>query len=548
MGMSRSVTSGSSKAGAWVAYWGPGGDARLLERLLGPGADTQTCAGWGLGVQRGAGEQARLTVVPGGPVRAELGVDEEAGCSAEVAPDGGALTLACDPFGRYGVTYTQIGDTLWAASEPRLLQRLPGAPRGISPAALHGYLCFSSVPPPLTIYAGISALPAGRRLRVTAGGVEEEAVGSWREREPPSASEDAAGELCCLLRAAVARRLGRERDVGVFLSGGLDSSLVAALLAEAGARVHLFTLDFGPPFDAELAPARRVAAHLGRPLHVVPAQPAQIRGGLEATGAALHQPFGDGVVVPLYLLGRAARAHGLDTVFNGEGGDQLFGGWANKPMIAAELYAQKEDSREAAYLATFHRFWGLTEQLYTAKARETVAGEDVGAWVRPALEADGFASLLHRLRAANLRLKGAQNIAPRAVQLGAAHGLRVHMPFFDRALAEWTFGQPPEWFLRGTCEKHGLKRAAEVFLPAEIVWREKRGMGVPTTEWCLGPLRREVARRLSPGRLKRDGWFDAGAVARLRRGEDHPGEFRRRRVGEKLWALLMFHVWRETHL
>jgi len=169
----------------------------------------------------------------------------------------------------------------------------------------------------------------------------------------------------------------------------------------------------------------------------------------------------------------------------------------------------------------------------------------VGAWVRPALGADGFGSLLHRLRAANLRLKGAQNIAPRAVQLGAAHGLRVHAPFFDRALADWTFTLPPDAFLRGACEKYLLKRAVELFLPAEIVWREKRGMGVPVTEWFLGPLRSEAARRLSPRRLRRDGWFDPAFIAALRRGEDLPGEFRRRRVGEKLWCLLMLHIWRD---
>ena len=552
MGMSRSVICASNEGAAWLAYRGAGGSAELLGRMLGRGAETQAGAGWGLAARAGVGEPARLTCPPGGPVRTQIGTDEDAGCSATIAPDGGALTLACDPFGLHGVFYTQTGGTFWAASDPRLLQNLPGAPSGLSPAALHGYLCLSHVPTPLTMTAGVSALPAGHRLTVTAGHVQEVCGPVWREREPSPLDDEAiAGELRGLLRAAVARRLGSARDVAVFLSGGLDSSLIAALLAEAGARVHLFTLDFGPPFDTELSHARQVAAHLRRPLHVVPARPAQIRGALEASGAALSQPFGDGVVVPLYLLGQAARAHGLDTIFNGEGGDQLFGGWANKPMIAAELYrpagGDLEAEREATYLATYHRFWGLTDQLYTPQTRAAVAGEDAGAWVRPALTADGFPSLLHRLRAANLRLKGAQNIAPRAVQLGAAHGLRVQMPFFDRALTDWTFGPPPEWFLRGACEKHGLKRAAEAFLPAEIVRREKRGMGVPTTEWCLGPLRREVGRWLSPRRLKRDGLFDPEAVARLRRGEDHAGEFRRRRVGEKLWTLLMYHVWRETH-
>jgi len=546
------VNCGSNEPGAWAAYLGPGGHAALLARLLGAGAETQTGAGWGLGVRAGVGERARLTQAPGGPARVQIGTDEDAFSSAAVT-EGGLLTLACDPFGLHGASYARVGGTFWAASDPRLLRRLPDVPGDFSPAAQHGYLCFSHVPTPLTMTAGVSSLPAGHRLTVSAQGIVEDGGAAWREREASPLPDLAlAGELRGLLRDAVARRLGAERDVAVFLSGGLDSSLVATLLAEAGARVHLFTLDFGPPFDAELACARLVAAHLGRPLRVVPARPAQIKAALTPAAAALHQPFGDGVVVPLYLLGQAARAEGLQTAFNGEGGDQLFGGWANKPMIAAELYRASAGDmtreREAAFLATYHRFWGLTDPLYTAKGRAATAGQDAGAWVRPALEADGLPSLLHRLRAANLRLKGAQNIAPRAVQLGAAFGLRVQMPFFDRALAEWTFGLPPDWFGRGACEKHGLKQAAETFLPPEIVWREKRGMGVPTTDWCLGPLRRVLAARLSPRRLARDGgWLDPAAVARLRRGEDHAAEFRRRRVGEKLWTLLMLQVWREAH-
>jgi asparagine synthase (glutamine-hydrolysing) len=132
-------------------------------------------------------------------------------------------------------------------------------------------------------------------------------------------------------------------------------------------------------------------------------------------------------------------------------------------------------------------------------------------------------------------------------QLAAAHGLRVRAPFFDRALADWTFSLPPDWFLRGACEKHLLKRAAEPYLPPAIVWREKRGMGVPTTEWCLGPLRRDLARCLSPTRLRRDGWFDPASLATLLRGQDQPQEYRRRRLGEKLWTLLMLHLWLDTH-
>jgi asparagine synthase (glutamine-hydrolysing) len=230
-------------------------------------------------------------------------------------------------------------------------------------------------------------------------------------------------------------------------------------------------------------------------------------------------------------------------IFNGEGGDQLFGGWANKPMIAAEVYGGEGYDREAAYLATYHRFHGLGDRLYTPRAQAMLLGVDAREWVRPALRTPGFRSLIHRLRAANLWLKGAQNIAPRATQLAVAHGLRACMPYFDRELAEWTFGLPPEWLLHGACEKYLLKRAAAPYLPAEVIWREKRGMGVPTAEWCLGGLRREVGRWLDSRTLRREGWLEPAFVEALRRGDEQPEEHRRRRVGERLWALLALRVW-----
>lgn len=572
---------------AWACYLGTA-DEGGLRRLLGPNAQVITGAGFGVGIRPGRGEPATLTGATGGEITARIGNTPDATCAATLHPStadkerptwrraparrgsvhaacdadpahgapppptpGGSpaprLTLSCDPFGVHSVYMVRIADTLWCASRLDLLRALPGATAEIAPRALHGYLCFSYVPSPLTLIAGITALPAGEQITLRPGEPGHAIRAGWREGEPTPLTENAAvTELRQRLRAAVAGRIGTEREVAVFLSGGLDSSLIAALLVELGVKVHLFTLDFGPPFDAELPFAHAAAAHLGRPLHVVPARAAQIRGALRATAAALEQPFGDGVTVPLYLLGRAAAQH-ADVVFNGEGGDQLFGGWTHKPMLAGEVYAGASFDRETAYLATFHRFHGLTDQLYTADARSVLGDLDPGDWVRPALDADGLPHLLHRLRAANLALKGAQNIAPRMVQLAAAHGLRVRAPFFDRALTAWSFSLPPDWFLRGACEKHLLKRAAEPYLPPAVIWREKRGMGVPTTDWCLGPLRRDIARTLVPRRLRRDGWFAPAFITPLRRGQDAPQEFRRRRLGEKLWTLLMLHLWLDTH-
>lgn len=454
------------------------------------------------------------------------------------------LTASAGPFGLRSVYFLEQPDTLWFASDPQTLGRLPGAANVLSAEALHAYLIFSCVPPPNCILEGVRTLPAGAVWVAERAILREVSRETWQVPTGGVSDEaEAVPALRALLRTAVETRLPANREpVGVFLSGGLDSSLIAAFLVEAGADVRLYSLDFGPSYPTELPYARTVAAHLGLPLTVARAEPEDVAGAFTAAGAAQHQPFGDAVTVPLYLLGKAA-AGTVHTVFNGEGGDQLFGGWANKPMLAAALYASSSEDDVTTYMATFHRFYGLLDRICTPGARRAAPQYDPRNMIREALAGPGRNGWLHRLRAANLTLKGAQNIAPRAVQLARAHGLRPASPFFDEALARWTFGLGPELLLQGSCEKYLLKRVAEACLPVEIVWREKRGMGVPATEWLLGPLGSFVRRRLNPLRLRRDGWFSASAVAALRAGLDPHSDYRARRVGEKLWAVLMLHVW-----
>lgn len=492
-------------------------------------ARTLSGEGWALCAISGKGGTATLTDHGNGEATARLGDPKTGGCSATITKTGNepTVTFQQDPFGIHGIFEWRDENTRWFASHPRLL---PARSRTISPVALHGYLCFSHVPQPLTIWEGIAARPPAPL--------------------PESRSD---GNLRDLLRTAVEKNLGAEREVGVYLSGGLDSSLVAALLCEIGAKPRLFTLDFGRPHDSELPLARAVAEHLNRPLHIVPARPRHILRTLNPTANALPQPYGDGVTVPLYLLGQAARQH-VGEVWNGEGGDQLFGGWANKPMIAALSHGDGGGSvaeEVEAYLATYHRFHGSTERLYTEAMRSITESTNVADWIAPALDRERYPDLLHRLRAANLRLKGAQNIAPRMVALTACHGLRVRAPFFDGDLTAWSFTVPPERFLSGACEKFLLKEVAESYLPREIVWREKRGMGVPTTDWALrfGPLRLYMRHILSAWQLRSEGRFASPLIRMLLSGIDPTpeGAFRKRRVGEKLWTLLMWELWRREH-
>lgn len=428
-----------------------------------------------------------------------------------------------DTFGLSPVYENASGER---GSDPRTLTRS----YAIDETALAGYLLFSHVPTPTTIYQDVKRVqspPISFSASPITGGIRE-----------------AGREILSLLRASTLRGVpAGDSPVGVYLSGGLDSSLIAALLVEAGVKVIGFTLDFGNPKDSELAFAEQVASFLKIPLRRVCCGPREVAQTWGATMAALPLPYGDAVTVPLYLLGNIARQE-VSVVFNGEGGDQLFGGWANKPLIAASAYGEQDLYR--AYRATYHRFDSHLKSLWPGHP-----SVQVNDWLAVGLEVMPDAPLLHRLRAANIALKGAQNIAPRCVALGACHGLRIEAPFFDEALAALTFQLSPEAFLSGACEKAILKEASRGLLPDEILFREKRGMGVPSADWCLprfGPVGRRVRSLLGSRKIKREGRFDPTFIKGLLAGYDPtPAGFRRRRIGEKLWTLATWELWREVH-
>lgn len=480
------------------------------------------------------------------------------------------LILGREPFGRVPLYWTQQGGVIWFASRLQLLLPVVN-PHHISLPGLYGYSCFSYVPTPLTPVVDIFAVPAGRELvwqaevgeRGQGGDGENFQIQSlkcqtqnryeWREASVLLGDEEEAiVQLQTLLKDAIGRQIAGlpTEPVGVFLSGGIDSSVVAALLVQAGVKVRAYTLDFGDEGKPEWPYAEQVAQFLNIPLVKVDARPHKIKKALAATVSALDLPFGDGVTVPLYLLCQAA-SQDTTVIFNGEGGDQLFAGWTNKPLIAAGIYntehpAGVEDFNQH-YLRTFHRLWGYEARVYQLNVYRQVQVINPQDWIQEALDSSFCSGLLHRLRRATLMLKGAQNIHPRATNLAFAHGLVVRSPFCDLPLAEWTFHLSGELYLRSSCEKYILKRAVESWLPPEIVWREKRGMGVPLTPWCLTHLWSELGNWLNPGLLRSQGHFIPELPLKVITGE-LGGQIRGRRIGEILWLLLMWQAWRATVL
>jgi len=308
-------------------------------------------------------------------------------------------------------------------------------------------------------------------------------------------------------------------------------------------------LDFGEFGFSEVPYAERVAEALSIPLVRVPATPQRIRDAIDTTARALDIPFGDGVTVPLLLLCEAAKDDST-IVFNGEGGDQLFGGWTNKPLIASRVYQDHHPDGSQFnqhYLRTFHRLHGYESSAFTDAARTEMARVDPLDWLSPALDDEFTNTLLHRLRRANLMLKGAQNIQPRATALAHANCMSVRTPFCDPEIGAWTFRLAGDLCLRGPCEKYLLKRAVEDWLPSDIVWREKRGMGVPLTAWCLGPLAGVIDERLNASVLEAEGRYLPDLPSRVAQGR-LSGHVQGRRIGEILWLLLMWEAWRQTVL
>jgi asparagine synthase (glutamine-hydrolysing) len=552
-----------SKPYHFVGYWGIGSQQNLPGTLadvlkVAESEETPQCLQWETQRECWGIAYIGATAIPSLSANGEGIVASIAASGlpdvsdAWVKIENHCLILGRESFGRVPLYWMQRGQVIWFASRSQLLLPLIKTPQ-VNLAGLYGYSCFSYVPTPLTPVEGIFALSAAteqtwlrsqNHLTSTSRTLHK-----WHSAPVTTSDEaEATTHLQTLLKNAVHRQLEHlpSEPVGVFLSGGLDSSTVAALLVQAGVKVRAYTLDFGAAGVSELHYAEQVAQYLQIPLVKVAATPRRIKQALTATATALDLPFGDGVTVPLYLLCEAASQE-TAVIFNGENGDQLFAGWTNKPLIAAGIYNRlhpegREDFTQQ-YLRTFHRLYGYEGKVFQPAVLGKIRQLDPQVWLHDALDPTFCDRLFDRFRRATLMLKGAQNIQPRATNLARAQGLMVRSPFCDLPLTQWAFQLPGELYLKNSCEKYILKRAVESWLPPEIVWREKRGMGVPLTEWCLNQLWSEVGRWLNPGILDAEGRWQPHLVWQLLKGELGV-QLRGRRIGEILWLLLMWQVWR----
>jgi asparagine synthase (glutamine-hydrolysing) len=463
-----------------------------------------------------------------------------------VVADGPDLVLIRDHAGTRTVFYAHTPDAGWAASTSLMaLRRWSPLHTGLNLPAVRSFLTFAYLPGDETLLRGVREALPGRVLRLRPDGSTVD-DSFWEPRERTTDAPGHAKALRSLLEDATAGRLPAGEPVGVLLSGGIDSSLVTALAAKLHDHpVHTYSISFGTELPNELAYSGLVATHCHTHHRVLTVPGTAIAARLAETVALLDSPVGDPLTVPNLMLAEAAAGDGLRVVLNGEGGDPVFGGPKNLPMLIYEMHRDDPApaARDRAYLESYRKCYEDLPVLLTADTRAALADLDArGDEARPerfmAPYLNGpMDSMLNRLLHCNLRTKGAHHILTKVERLTAARGLQGRAPLFAPAVIDHAFAVPPRLKLAGAAEKWVLKEAVRDLLPRTIVDRPKSGMRVPVQQWLTGPLRsltREVLldRRSHP-------LFEMSTVRSWLRGD---GALLPRQGG-KLWLVLTLDLW-----
>jgi asparagine synthase (glutamine-hydrolysing) len=495
----------------------------------------------------------------------------------------GRVILARDRLGIKPLHYVDTPHVFYAASEIKSLLGLPGVDRALDEVALDQYFALLYVPAPRTIFRDIRKLPPGHYLIKEPG--RPAVIGRyWQLSARPGAPRSDAewiAEFRQRFDDAVASHLVADVPLGVFLSGGVDSSAMVASMARAGAKINTFSLGFPDEyrdFD-ERRFARLVAGRYGAHHEELVVTP-RIEETIQTLADVFDEPLGDSGAVPNYLVCQAAR-RSLTVALSGLGGDELAGGYRRHlGVLVADWYravprALREgvvrrvvellpESRRGmraldrakrfvrhAELPWVERFFGFVTALprerraalYTPALRERVALDSALAHVRELADAQPDAELLNRVLAIDLQSYMVDDLLAVADRTSMAASLEVRVPFLDHPLVEFMAGAPARLKIRGLDKKHLLKRAFKDDLPREVLHRRKGGFSLPVARWLREDLDGLLDDVMSPARLRQEGLFAPEAVERLRR--EH--RLRQHDWSSALWALLMFHLWKDRY-
>ncbi len=490
------------------------------------------------------------------------------------------LVLARDRMGQKPLYYAELpGGGLAFGSEPKALLKHPEVPRALDPESLARYLFYEYVPAPYSIWRGVRKLPRGHVLVWDRGSIRID-----RYWSPPPASqseippfEAVVEPFWTAFREAVGRHRRSDVPLGVFLSGGVDSSSVAAALCEIepAASIHTFSIGFEDPSFDESRHARDVAEFLGTSHHARTFSIDQVHELLPEVAGWLDEPFGDASILPTHLLSRFAR-ESVTVALGGDGADELMAGYPTfEAERAARLYrglprpARAVAEAAVGRLPVDHRNFsfdfklkqflrGAAEPLPLAHQRwlGSFSGPELArlltdhafdveaehAAIDRALPtgADPLARSLALYQETYLP----EDILTKVDRASMACGLEVRAPFLDADLVDRIIRLPSSYKYGKGRTKRLLKASVAGRLPESILKRPKKGFGIPVARWLRGPLGPLLDRLLGRDRLEAQGVFQPAEVAR--RIEEHRSGARDHR--KPLWTLLMFQLWHEAWL
>lgn len=488
-----------------------------------------------------------------------------------------SVFLARDRVGEKPLFYamTPQGDLVFG-SELKVLLEHPGVPRDIDPAALDAFLNFGYVPEEFCIFKSVRKLPPGHWLEFSAGEVKLERYWSFGSVVARDGDERETAELLReKIREAVAVRLVSDVPIGAFLSGGVDSSTVVAMMsALTNGRVKTFSIGFEEDSHDELRFARLAAERFGTEHHEFIVKPEMV-DCVDGLVAHFDEPFADSSALPTFAVSKLAREH-VTVVLSGDGGDELFGGYTRyaverkrrvfglvpeavrkglmRPLSGVLphgapgrnfLYNVSLDPIDR-YLDNISMFGDLNRnRLYSDGYRASLNGE-LGAArgvyrsiARTPRNADPTERLMHL----DSRTYLPSDILVKVDRMTMAASLEARVPFLDHELIEFVETIPSNLKMKGVQGKHILKRAMHGEVPGEILHRAKQGFGVPINEWINARLKERMLGTLREPRTRQRGYFQARYIETLI--DEHARG--RRDHSHQLWALWMLELWHRKH-
>lgn len=507
------------------------------------------------------------------------------------------LHLIRDRLGIKPLYYGWQGGTLLFGSELKALRAHPDFRTAIDRGALALFMRHSYVPTPYSIYRGLCKLPPGTILTLRSR-LEEDAepVPFWSAREvaevgvgdPFGGSEaEAIDHLDALLREAVALRMIADVPLGAFLSGGIDSSTVVALMqAQSDRPVKTFTIGFREEGYNEAAHAAEVARHLGTDHTELYVTPEEARSVIPKLPAMFDEPFADSSQIPTFLVSELARRQ-VTVSLSGDGGDELFGGynryfwgraiWRRIGPIPAAVRAFGAKGLTAISPASWDRQFARLGPLLPARARQRLPGDKlhklaevlavdnaeelyqglISHWKRPedlvlgACEPEtaitdrsrwatlpGFAQ---RMMYLDLVTYLPDDILTKVDRASMAISLEARVPLLDHRVVAFAARVPLSMKIKQGQGKWLLRQVLYRYVPRELIERPKMGFGVPIDAWLRGPLREWAESLLEERRLREEGFFDPGPI-RQKWAEHLSGT---RNWQYHLWDVLQFQAWSE---